>query len=313
MNNKFFVSVILPNYCHAPYLKQRIDSILNQTYQNFELIILDDNSPDAGASERVIEQYRDNPHVSTIIYNKKNSGSTFKQWNLGFSLAKGELIWIAESDDYCDVDFLECLVAEFEKDENCVLAFSLSKRVDSNGENLDYWEMLPASKVTRLYGKTFVKKFMTTENFCANASACLFLKKAANSVPNDYTKLKASGDYLFWIELSLLGNVSIVNRKKNYFRQHNQKVTTKSCLKGINQTESYGIYNYLLRQIKMSSLRKYLIKSTTVCSIYNAKFDSRQTKENLLNLYKIKRKPSVFVSILVKVVNIFQHRFYLYL
>ena len=56
------VSVIIPNYNHAPYLKERIDSVLNQTYQDFEVIILDDCSPDN--SVEVIEQYRSNPHVS---------------------------------------------------------------------------------------------------------------------------------------------------------------------------------------------------------------------------------------------------------
>jgi glycosyltransferase involved in cell wall biosynthesis len=77
--NKPLVSVIIPNYCHSQFLVQRIESVLNQTYQNFEVIILDDCSPDAGASKAVIEKYRGNPHVSHIVYNEENSGSTFKQ------------------------------------------------------------------------------------------------------------------------------------------------------------------------------------------------------------------------------------------
>lgn len=91
-------------------MDERIESILHQTYQNFEIIILDDCSPDNGASKAVIEKYRDNPHVSHIEYNEQNSGSTFRQWNKGFSLAKGDFIWIAESDDSCNEVLLESLV-----------------------------------------------------------------------------------------------------------------------------------------------------------------------------------------------------------
>ena len=94
------VSIIVPNYNHEKYLDERIQSILNQTYQDFEIIILDDCSTDN--SKFVIEKFRNNEHVSHIVYNEQNSGSTFKQWERGFELAKGELIWIAESDDSCD-------------------------------------------------------------------------------------------------------------------------------------------------------------------------------------------------------------------
>ena len=120
------VSVIIPNYCHARYLDQRIQSVLNQTYRNFEVIILDDCSPDDGASRAVIEKYRDNPHVSHIVYNTENSGSPFRQWNKGFGLAKGELIWIAESDDYADERFLEILVPCILLHNNISVAFCRS-------------------------------------------------------------------------------------------------------------------------------------------------------------------------------------------
>src|SRR3954465_14421936 len=101
------VTVITPNYNHARYLSQRLDSILNQTFQDFELIILDDASTDN--SRQVIESYASDPRVKTI-FNKVNNGSTFKQWNLGLSHARGEYIWFAESDDHADASLLEVLV-----------------------------------------------------------------------------------------------------------------------------------------------------------------------------------------------------------
>ena len=64
-----FVSVIVPCYNHAPYLRQRIESILNQTYQNFELILLDDVSPDE--SGEILLSYKDHPKYRTASSMKK--------------------------------------------------------------------------------------------------------------------------------------------------------------------------------------------------------------------------------------------------
>src|SRR5690348_1753899 len=102
------VSVIIPNYNHAQYLNQRIDSVLKQTYSDFEVIILDDYSIDN--SRDIIEQYRTNKKVSAIIYNEINSGNPFQQWDKGIQLAQGEYIWFAESDDWCELNLLETVM-----------------------------------------------------------------------------------------------------------------------------------------------------------------------------------------------------------
>src|SRR5579864_3114331 len=102
------VSVVVLNFNHARFLRKRIDSILGQTFQDFELILLDDRSTDDSRS--ILSKYADDARVR-IEFNEVNSGSTFKQWNKGVRLAHGEYIWMAESDDYADDKLLDRLVA----------------------------------------------------------------------------------------------------------------------------------------------------------------------------------------------------------
>lgn len=97
------ITVIIPNFNHAKYLRERIDSVLNQTYNNIEVFLLDDCSNDN--SKEILMSYESSPLVKGILLNEENSGSTFRQWQKGFELAHGEYIWIAESDDYCDLHF----------------------------------------------------------------------------------------------------------------------------------------------------------------------------------------------------------------
>ena len=125
------VSVIVPNYNHARFLAERVESILRQTYQDFELILLDDCSQDD--SRGVLERYGSDPRVR-LEFNEANSGSPFKQWAKGVRMSQGKYVWVAESDDYADARLLERLVAALESDERIAFAYCRSWGVDANGK-----------------------------------------------------------------------------------------------------------------------------------------------------------------------------------
>ena len=244
--NNILVSAIIPNYCHAQYLDQRIQSVLDQTYQTFEVIILDDCSPDGGASKAVIEKYRENPHISQIVYNDVNSGSTFKQWNKGIRLAKGELIWIAESDDYCEPTFLERIVPMLANDSTCSLSFCRTKAFNENG---DSWQCWPKSLDTGIYkGTDFIHDYMSVGNGIVNASAVLFRKQMTMSIPTDYMAYKGAGDKLFWIYLLETGNVGFVDEELNHFRNHTSNTTKSKNKTGVNQREDKKILDYIFQK-----------------------------------------------------------------
>jgi glycosyltransferase involved in cell wall biosynthesis len=174
------VTVITPNYNHAPYLPQRLDSVLEQTFRDFELIVLDDASTDG--SRAVIEAYAARAPGVRTIFNARNSGSTFKQWNLGLSCAKGEYIWFAESDDYADPALLETLVDRLDRHPNVGLAMCQSWMIDQDGKVLQsYTDVLehcyPLSTRWRedfvAPGREYCVKYMYRSNTIPNASAVL--------------------------------------------------------------------------------------------------------------------------------------------
>ena len=196
------VSVIIPNYNYAHFIPQRIGTVLGQTYRDIELIILDDASTDN--SREAIEKYRGEDRVKHIVFNTSNSGSTFKQWEKGFQLTQGEYIWIAESDDYCDIRFLEVLVDNL-VDDKVAIVYSKSHLVDSHDS---FIKKARGKGFTRYSGCDFIRKKMGCGNEIINASAVIFNKKCLSKIPNNYSAYKAGGDYLFWIYLAEQGLLS---------------------------------------------------------------------------------------------------------
>ncbi len=215
------VSVIVPNYNHAQFLQQRLESVYNQTYADFEVILLDDQSTDNSVG--VLNEYRHHEKTSMLIVNEKNSGSPFAQWRKGLQLAKGELIWIAESDDVAQVTFLEKLISRM--DPHTVLAYCGSQKIDSENQILpNKWlNSIDADRWDNDYtvgGHKEILEYLYYFNTIQNASACVF-RRPSDELLADLTTMKFCGDWIFWIRLLQEdGGVAYSAERLNSFRSH---------------------------------------------------------------------------------------------
>jgi glycosyltransferase involved in cell wall biosynthesis len=244
------VSVIIPNFNHAAFLTKRINSVLEQTYTNFEVIILDDCSTDN--SKDIIEQFSENKKIAHIIYNDCNSGSTFKQWKKGIELAKGEYIWIAESDDYCENNFLSITTNLLANNMEASMVYCKSHRVNELNEYIDdlsfWYKDISETKWNRSYlndGICEIKNALANRNTIPNASAVLFKKSKAPFIDDDIESFKLSGDWLFWIKLAQSGSICYTIKTTNFFRTHNKTVRNQTEKENISEIEKNNILQYL--------------------------------------------------------------------
>ena len=283
------VGIIIPNYNHSRYLTERIESVLGQTYQDFDLIILDDKSTDNSID--VIEKYRNDRHVKQIVYNEVNSGSSFIQWNRGINTADNELIWIAESDDICDNTLLATLVAEFDRDPECVLAFSDSAFVDTTGAIIDSAEQ---QETVRMTGDEFISSYLYRANTVKNASSALFKRKAALKAGQDYTNYRGAGDWLFWVEIATQGNIAWVRKPLNFFRQH-ENTTGRLYSNGTTFKELKRLFSiFEQRGYFKTSLRKHFVKSNMIFLIKRTNFQTASIKEQTIKLFNFSVVDYVF-------------------
>jgi glycosyltransferase involved in cell wall biosynthesis len=126
------VSVIMPSYDHEKYVGDAIDSILNQTYSNFEFIIIDDHSLDN--SFEIISEKTAMDNRIKVIQNPKNLGIA-NTMNIGIEAAKGEFVLGISSDDVWEPDAIETLVkAALSCGNSCTIVWSDALVIDENGK-----------------------------------------------------------------------------------------------------------------------------------------------------------------------------------
>lgn len=216
------VSVVIPNYNHARYLSERIDSVLDQTYNDLELLILDDASTDD--SHRVLARYHSRPRVR-ILVNGRNSGSAFPQWNRGISLARGEYVWIAESDDAADPRFLETLIPLLDENPDVGLAYCQSRLVNKEGldigDGLGWTSDLDPERWSSDFindGRDEVRQYLIIKNTIPNASAVITRRTAlSDALPVD-TSFKLCGDWMHWGKVLMRTDIAYVAEPLNRWR-----------------------------------------------------------------------------------------------
>ena len=228
MKENTLVSIIVPNYNHSAFLEERLDSIFNQTYTNFEVILLDDASTDDSVS--ILKTYKKHPKVSHIIVNEENSGSPFVQWKRGMELAKGDYIWLAESDDTCDRRFLEVMMGFIaEKDDALDVVYCQSVDIDQDGlerdNRIEYTSNFQPniwSDHFTMDGNAFIQQYLKVKCIIPNASAVLFKRSVLESDPLDaaHLSMRICGDWFFWLKIIQKRKIGFVSETLNYFRHH---------------------------------------------------------------------------------------------
>ena len=188
-----FVDVILPNYNKAKFLEEAINSVINQTYKNWHLYIIDDHSNDN--SSEIIGKFSNLKNVN-IRRLKKNMGPSFCR-NYGMRLSKSKYISFLDSDDSWSENKLKKQIFFMEQ----------------NNLNFTYTDYMPffESKGVKKYKKrTLLKKFFDFETFTKNSSINTTTMIISRSIfsTHRFKKIKLCEDYLFKCQLMQKNNTA---------------------------------------------------------------------------------------------------------
>lgn len=237
--DKDLVSIVTPMYKGAAFVGETIESVLSQTYSNWEMIIVDDCSPDNGAGINVVKQYNDNR--IKLIESKINSGSSGSR-NIALKASKGRFIAFLDADDIWHSNFLEEQLA-FMKQKDAALVFSSYRRIDENTKEEILKPFIVPFKVNY---KSLLKTcpiFPSTAIYDVSKCKKHFFNEAMGSLRDDYvywlTMLKdiefAYGNPKILVDYRIRKSSVTANKKKVITPQWNvlrkvEKLPTWKCI-----------------------------------------------------------------------------------
>ena len=222
------ISVVVPTYNQAQFIRERLDSILQQTVQDFEVLVLDDCSTDETAA--IVGQYLADPRIR-LIRNDVNSASPFKQWKKGISHCRSDLVWIAEGDDACGNDFLETLLPAFDEPTTAI-AFCRSEVIDECSAircgSLDEYlsqSGFPFHEMSvRMEGIRAVDAGFGALCLIVNASSAIVRKACVADCLDAAEQFRMCGDWYFYLAALRHGELFYTRAAVSYFRRHTNSV-----------------------------------------------------------------------------------------
>jgi glycosyltransferase involved in cell wall biosynthesis len=242
------VSIITPTYNHEKFIKECIESVLNQTYDNWEQIIIDDGSTDN--TRDIIAEFDDN-RIKLIKQDNLGIYNLDKTYNGALKSSKGKLIAILEGDDYWPSDKLEKQTIIF-NNPNVVLSYGKAAVTDSNGNILKF---TPKD----IFSKRTTNTIETLHNllFSNFIPACTVIcRKDSLLSIGGFIKPKYSPtvDYSTWLNLSLKGHFFGCADLLGYWRTHEKQTSNQKVLEMV-KAQKYVIdfFEILPLEIKTST------------------------------------------------------------
>jgi len=212
------VSVIIPLYNHEHYVREAVCSVLEQTFQDFELLIINDGSTDK--SEEVVKGISDK-RIKYICQDNRGAAGTI---NRGVQLARGEFVSVLNSDDMYDIHRLEECLGIFEKDSSVSAVFSHLEFIDGEGKFIKYHRGAEENWTyhqpeTSFKGEHNIVLDLLAGNFLITTSN-LFCRKNAFERVGYFSNLKYAHDYEFFLKLCHHYKTYVVQRPLLKYRVH---------------------------------------------------------------------------------------------
>jgi glycosyltransferase involved in cell wall biosynthesis len=242
------ISIVIPTYNHSIYLKKALTSVINQTFENWEVIVVDNYSSDD--TSKIINTYND-PRIKYI--KNHNNGVIANSRNNGIKFAKGEWIAFLDSDDWWKPEKLKTCVDFF---NNQVDLIHHDLKIISNKSH--FFER-KAFK-SRQLKKPILIDLLVNGNLITNSSVVVRRKMLKNiGLINEDPKLIAAEDYNTWLKISKLTDQFLyIPKKLGYYLIHDHNISSKN----MSIPTYHAAYEYLYKlnvkqRIKFDSRIKY--------------------------------------------------------
>ena len=246
------VSVVVANYNHAKFLVRRVDSLINQTYQDIEILIIDDCSTDHSVA--VLRRYESNPKVRLVF--RQQNGGVVAVMNQGIELSSGEFVIFAQCDDDCDALQIERLVSAMKAHPTAGIAYCRSLLIDEDDRVLgDDFSIRERSFRARcatdtLIGRAEMGRFLMSSCVIPNMSAALIRRECFSVAGKLSPVYRVCCDWDLFFRIVECYDVAYVAEPMNKFRQHES--TVRSVTKNRVVYEEY--IRVLLGHIKVLNL-----------------------------------------------------------
>ncbi len=204
------ITIYITNHNYGKFLNKSINSVLNQTYTNYELIIIDDGSTDT--SKKIIEKYKNLRNIKIIF--QKNKGLVVSN-NIALKLSKGDYITRLDADDWLDENFLQVMVNELKKDPKIGMIFCNYFLVNSKG--------LIQSQFLRHDFKNVKLLDQPAHGACSVINV-----KCLKLIGGYDERFKSQDGVDIWIRLIQKYKVKNINLPLFYYRQHGKNLTTNT-------------------------------------------------------------------------------------